>query len=227
MERHFLEHAGFSASLGCQGKHPLSPRTRYVIPARLYRVEESIQRSRFITTLAPASSVAEAQAFIQGVREAFPDATHHCWAYLVGQPESSDRVGVSDDGEPHGTAGRPMLKVLSHSGVGDVAAVVTRYYGGVKLGKGGLVRAYSGGVKLALDSLPTLEKVAYRRLGVIFDYSYTNPILKLLEQRQAKRLGEDYAADVSLQVDLPADQLDAFIKDAYRVTNGQALIEQL
>ncbi|NLG62975.1 MAG: hypothetical protein GX539_12100, partial [Candidatus Cloacimonetes bacterium] len=100
-----------------------------------------VQRSRFIATLAHAPDVESARAFIEEVRAEFPDATHNCWAFVAGPPGSTSHVGFSDAGEPHGTAGRPMLDVLLHSGIGEVAAVVTRYFGGVKLGKGGLVRA--------------------------------------------------------------------------------------
>jgi hypothetical protein len=109
----------------------------YRVPAGEHRARDEISRSRFVTTLAPAPSLAEAHAFVARVRAEFPDATHNCWAFVVGPPGSTGRVGLSDAGEPHGTAGRPMLTALLHSGVGDVAAVVTRYYGGTKLGTGG------------------------------------------------------------------------------------------
>ena len=127
---------------------------RYPIPARTHRVEEEIQRSRFITTLAHTPTLDEARAFVQQMKAEFGDASHNCWAYVVGPPGSSAQIGMSDDGEPHGTAGKPMLTVLLHADVGDVTAVVTRYFGGTKLGKGGLVRAYSGGVQQALATLP-------------------------------------------------------------------------
>jgi uncharacterized YigZ family protein len=143
------------------------PTPRYPIPAARHRVEEEILRSRFVTTLAYAPTVEEARAFIDEVRVEFDDASHNCWAYVVGQPGSTAQNGMSDDGEPHGTAGRPMLTVLLHSGVGDIAAVVTRYFGGTLLGKGGLVRAYSGGVQYALESLPTAEKVEKSHLTVL------------------------------------------------------------
>jgi Uncharacterized protein family UPF0029 len=127
---------------------------RYPVPAQQHRVEQVIDRSRFICTVARVQSSEEAQAFIKTMNAEFPDATHNCWAYVVGAPGSTDRVGMSDDGEPHGTAGRPMLTVLLHSGVGEIAAVVTRYYGGTKLGTGGLVKAYSGAVQEALAGMP-------------------------------------------------------------------------
>ncbi len=122
------------------------PSPRYAIPAARHDVEQVIDRSRFLCTVAPTSTVEDAQAFVRDIAHEYPDATHHCWAYVIGAPGSSDRIGLSDDGEPHGTAGRPMLTVLQHCGMGDIAAVVSRYYGGVKLGTGGLVKAYGGAV---------------------------------------------------------------------------------
>ncbi|NCW45442.1 MAG: YigZ family protein, partial [Gemmatimonadaceae bacterium] len=111
---------------------------RYQVPRERHRVEQVIDRSRFICTVERVQSVEEAQAFVRAMNAEFADATHNCWAYVVGAPGSTDRIGMSDDGEPHGTAGRPMLTVLQHCGVGEIAAVVTRYYGGTKLGTGGL-----------------------------------------------------------------------------------------
>src|SRR5215218_4549293 len=145
--------------------------SRYPIPADVYRARDEIDRSRFITTIAPAPTVEAAEAFIRSMRDEFPDATHNCWAYVVGPPGSTSRVGMSDAGEPHGTAGRPMLTVLLHGGLGDVAAVVTRYFGGVKLGTGGLVRAYGGALQHALADLPRAERVTWALLRVRADYS--------------------------------------------------------
>ena len=115
----------------------------YKIPATLHRTEEKIKRSRFIATVAHASTEKDVKTFISMIKKEFPDATHNCWAYVAGPPGDTARVGMSDDGEPHGTAGKPILTVLLHSEIGEIVAVVTRYFGGTKLGKGGLVRAYS------------------------------------------------------------------------------------
>jgi len=129
--------------------------TRYAIPASRHRAEQVIDRSRFICSLASATSPDEAHAFIHEMNVEFPDASHNCWAFVLGPAGSTDRIGMTDDGEPHGTAGRPMLTVLTHSGVGDIAAVVTRYFGGTKLGTGGLVKAYStASTCLASDTKP-------------------------------------------------------------------------
>jgi len=134
---------------------------RYPVPAADHRVEQTIERSRFVCTVRRVDSPGAAQSFIREMSAEFADASHNCWAYVAGPPGSTNVIGMSDAGEPHGTAGRPMLTVLLHSGVGEIAAVVTRYFGGTKLGTGGLVKAYGGIVQLALESLPLAERVDY------------------------------------------------------------------
>lgn len=196
---------------------------RYLIPSQRHQVEEEITRSRFITTLVPAPDIETAQAFIAEMRQTYPDATHNCWAYLVGPPGSSSKVGMSDDGEPHGTAGRPMLNVLTHSGIGDIAAVVTRYYGGTKLGKGGLVRAYGGGVQLALESLPTMEKVTYRRAELVMSYNFVTLLRRLIEAKEVVVIQEVYETDANYILDLPEEVVDEFVHEVNQFTAGEAL----
>lgn len=196
---------------------------RYPIPSQRHQVEEEISRSRFITTLIPAEDVATAQAFIAEMRETYPDATHNCWAYLIGPPGSSSQVGMSDDGEPHGTAGRPMLNILTHSGIGDIAAVVTRYYGGTKLGKGGLVRAYGGGIQLALETLPTKEKVSYRRAELIMSYNYITLLRRLIETHEVVVIEEIYETDANYKLDLPEEVVATFVDEVNQFTAGEAI----
>lgn len=198
---------------------------RYMIPASTYRVEEEIKKSRFITTIAHTQSVAEARLFIDTIREEFSNASHNCWAYVIGAPGSTDRVGMSDDGEPHGTAGRPMLHTLSHADVGDVSVVVTRYFGGTLLGKGGLVKAYSGGVQLALEGMPQTEHVPSTELDIVVEYSVLTPIQRVIPDFEAQILNEDFAADITLRVKMPNEQVDAFSEAITNMTNGDALIE--
>ncbi len=197
---------------------------RYPIPAAQHRTEEEIRRSRFITTLAHAPTVEEARAVIATVSREFGDASHNCWAYVVGPPGSTSQVGMSDDGEPHGTAGRPMLTVLLHSGVGEIVAVVTRYFGGTLLGKGGLVKAYSGGVQYALETLPLGERVEKVTCTVVIDYASITLFQRMLPDYEVEILDEVYAADVSYRLELPAAGLDAFSEAVVSLTNGQALI---
>lgn len=196
--------------------------TRYPIPAARHRVTQEIERSRFITTVAHAPTIEDARAFIASVREEFPDATHNCWAYVVGPPGSTAAIGMSDDGEPHGTAGRPMLTTLLHGGVGDIAVVVTRYFGGIKLGTGGLVRAYSGSVKHALETLPTRERVDSTTLDVEIDYASITPVRQLLAAHEARVVGEEYGARVTLTVELPTERAEGFRAAVLDETAGRA-----
>lgn len=183
---------------------------RYPIPVSELRVEEHIERSRFITSVAPASSEAEAHSLIQRVREEFPDATHTCWAFALGPPGNTARIGMSDDGEPHGTAGRPMLQVLLHGGVGDLVAVVTRYYGGVKLGKGGLGRAYAGGVRRALDGLPVRDRILRRPAILEYAYGAIEGVRRLLVETETEVEEEHFGASVRIQVQIPTHAFAQF-----------------
>jgi uncharacterized YigZ family protein len=198
---------------------------RYPIPDGIHRVEEEISRSRFITTLACTPTVEAAREFIAARRVEFPDASHNCWAYLVGPPGSSGQVGYGDDGEPHGTAGRPMLTVLQHCGVGDITAVTTRYFGGVLLGRGGLVRAYSGGVKLALETLPLAEHRPLAQVTLVVGYEFVSQIQRLLAQYEAVALDETYGADVTYLLQLPQEQADGIQQALLELTSGAALFE--
>ncbi|QSQ23565.1 YigZ family protein [Pyxidicoccus parkwayensis] len=200
---------------------------RYPIPAGLHRVEQDIQRSRFITTAAPAPTVEDAKAFIARVRGEFPDANHNCWAYVVGPPGSTAQVGMSDDGEPHGTAGRPMLTALLHGGVGDVAVVVTRFFGGTLLGKGGLVRAYTGCVQQALESLPTTERVRKVRLSVELEYASIDGVRRLLPDYEATVVSEEYGATVGYRFELPVTRVGAFRTALTDLTQGQVLLGEV
>jgi len=196
----------------------------YKIPAARYRIEETIKRSKFIATVAHAPTEQEAKAFISTIKSEFPDATHNCWAYVAGPPGDTARVGMSDDGEPHGTAGRPMLSVLLHSEVGEIVAVVTRYYGGTKLGTGGLVRAYSGSVKNALAGLSVEEKRDVVSLTVVIDYSRVTAVRRMVESFNSEITSENYGADVSFRIELPKQNKDRFVRAITDLTSGNILI---
>lgn len=200
---------------------------RYPVPAGVERVEEEIKRSRFVTTIGPAPTLDAARAFIAEVSDEFAGASHNCWAYVVGPPASTSQVGMSDAGEPHGTAGRPMLNVLLHSGVGDIVAVVTRYFGGTLLGTGGLVKAYSGGVQLGLQTLPVVEKVAMNEVMVVIDYSAVTPFQRLLPEYEAEVLRQEFAADATFVLKLPAEKVDGLTAHVVELTNGLALVERI
>lgn len=197
---------------------------RYPVPSGVHRVEQTVQRSRFITTVARAADAEAAHAFVAGIREEFPDATHNCWAFVAGPPGSTAQIGMSDDGEPHGTAGRPMLTTLLHGGVGETVAVCTRYFGGVKLGTGGLSRAYSGAVKHALESLPTVERVDRVRLRVTVAYADVDGLRRLAADTDTVVDDETFEADVTFVVGVPAPERAAFEAAVAELTQGRGRI---
>ncbi len=188
----------------------------FLIPARRCRVFETISRSRFITTIGHAADDAAAKQFIGKISSEFADASHNCWAYQTGPPGDTISIGMSDDGEPHGTAGRPMLTVLIHAGVGEIVSVVTRYFGGIKLGKGGLVRAYTSGVKQALEQLPTTYKQEFEVITGLFDYRHLREIRRICRTFKARIVDEVYAERIRLEIELPAGTRQAFEKEVSR-----------
>jgi uncharacterized YigZ family protein len=201
--------------------------SRYPVPTATHRVEQEISRSRFVTTIGRASTVDEAQAFIRAVAAEFGGATHNCWAYVVGPPGDTGRIGMSDAGEPHGTAGRPMLNALLHAPVGDVVAVVTRYYGGTKLGTGGLVRAYGGGVQAALATLPVAERIEYVPLVVTVDYARLGAVQQLCAEHEAEILEQEFAATVRVTLRVPDGNASRFRAALLDATRGQASVTEL
>lgn len=195
---------------------------RYPIPAATFRCEHEIERSRFIVSVQPVSTVEAARTFVTAVKAEFPDANHNCWAFLVGPPGSSDRTGMSDDGEPHGTAGKPMLTALLHGGLGDIAVVVTRYFGGIKLGTGGLVKAYTHSVQLALQQLPRAERVPWRNVNVSLDYAALSAVERVLPEFEVQVLEKNFAERVTFFLRLPEERIPGFVKRLADLTGGKA-----
>lgn len=198
------------------------PTEGFPVPAATHRVEETIRRSRFITTVARAASPEAAREFIARVRDEFPDATHNCWAFVAGSPGQSGQVGMSDDGEPHGTAGRPMLTVLLHGGVGEIAAVVTRYYGGHKLGKGGLGRAYAGGVAAALETLPTQLLVPTAELSVELQHGDVTGARRIFERLGVAVLEEVWGQGITYRLRVPVSAVGELETELGGLTRGRA-----
>jgi uncharacterized YigZ family protein len=196
----------------------------YKIPAKLYRTEEIIKRSRFIATVAHASTIEDVKTFISLIKNEFQDASHNCWAYVTGPPGDTARVGMSDDGEPRGTAGKPILSVLLHSEIGEIVAVVTRYFGGTKLGTGGLVRAYSGSVKNALAGLSIKEKRDVITLTAILDYSKIIAVRQMIDSFNSEIIEAKYEADVSFKIELPKNNEESFTRAITNLTGGEVLI---
>lgn len=198
--------------------------TRYRIPSGRHQAEQVISRSRFVCSLAHAESTEAAQAFVREIRERWPDSRHHATAWVAGPPGSTARIGMSDDGEPHGTAGRPMLTILLHSGVGEIVAVVTRWFGGIKLGTGGLARAYAGSVELALADLPTVERMATVMLDLAIGYGRIDAVQRLLPRFEAEVLTERYLDQVTYRVRLPASAHDALCAALGDATQGEGVV---
>ena len=196
-------------------------------PQAMYRCEELIKRSRFIVSIAYTPSAEAAKAFVERIRQEFPDATHNCWAYAAGRPGDTGQVGYSDDGEPHGTAGRPMLTMLLHGGVGALCAVVTRYFGGIKLGTGGLVRAYQGMVRLGLETLPTREHMIPAGVEIVLDYPHITLFRRMLPEYRASIAAESFGVDAVFQVLLPKQQVAPLEKALTELTGGAVLFSSL
>ncbi|UUM31882.1 YigZ family protein [Vibrio japonicus] len=199
----------------------------YLIPAHPIQFEEEIKKSVFITHLAHTPSIESAKAFVEQIKMKHSDARHNCWAFVAGRAEDSMKWGFSDDGEPSGTAGKPMLAQLSGSGVGEVTAVVTRYSGGIKLGTGGLVKAYGGGVQQALKLLQTIEKKITTHLQVELDYAFMPIVQSLISQFEAQEVSADYSEQVKLVVDIELRKANDFTQAIINKSGAKALVTPL
>lgn len=181
------------------------------------------KKSRFISTVCPVKSEEEALAFIESMRKKYWNATHNCFAYVIGEHFQVQRC--SDDGEPSGTAGKPMLDVLLGEEIHDVVVVVTRYFGGTLLGTGGLVRAYSGSTKAGLLASKVITKLKGQRLTIQTDYTGLGKIQYILGQRGLGILNSLYTDKVELEVLLPEAEIDGVMAEICEGTNGQAVME--
>ena len=194
-------------------------------PGEVFRVEQTIKRSRFIASVGHTPDVEEAKAFIEQIKAEFEDARHNCWAYCAGAAGSTDRIVASDDGEPHGTAGRPMLTAVTHSGIGEVTVVVTRYFGGILLGTGGLVKAYQSSVKMALEGVPTRVRTKTKRIKFSVEHRFVNQVLRKIEAINGRILEKNFDMDADFDVEIPEDLAETFAKELEELTRGALLIE--
>ena len=195
-----------------------------LIPAGHSREEIVVRKSRFIGLAGPVRSAEDARAQIRAQREAHPRSRHVAWAFLMG--DHAERPGVSDDGEPRGTAGRPLLDVLRGSGLTDVLLMVVRYYGGTKLGTGGLTSAYSRAGRSAVDALPVREKITRTRGRIRLDYPSYEPVRQAAEGCGALVTGESFAGDVVLELAVPDERLPEFLRMMRDLTRGQGRFEK-
>ncbi|ABC33498.1 uncharacterized conserved protein [Hahella chejuensis KCTC 2396] len=181
----------------------------YFAPAAAVETVSEVKKSRFIARAGYADSREAAMAMLAQAKQDYPDAGHHCWAYLLGNPKSAQSAAMSDDGEPSGTAGKPILNVLQHKGVGDVMVIVIRYFGGVKLGAGGLVRAYSGAAQQAMQELPVQLRETLASVSLGCDFRHEQILRLWLEQQGARNATAQYGEHVTLSAELSQDKLSA------------------
>ena len=193
------------------------------IPIRSTYLKEEIKKSQFITYLEPVLSKAEAMDFLGLLKLEYPDARHHCWAYIIGEPSCTSDMGMSDDGEPHGTAGRPMLATLQNRDVGDVMVVCVRYFGGTKLGTGGLVRAYTNGVLSVLDTCGLEEKIEKVEFYVSVPFSMESVLRRYFSASTVVILNVQYASNVKFNLELPLQDLESTKLRIVDMTNGQSI----
>lgn len=192
----------------------------YLVAAGSVEIETIVTRSRFICYLAPCQSTEQAREFVKIQQAAHPQASHHCYAYLSKGPKDSQHYGFSDDGEPSGTAGKPMLASLQGSNIGEVCAIVVRYFGGTKLGTGGLQRAYGLSVRNALDLLPTKLKIPMVDKRLTCQYNQVNDVLHLLQAHQGLIVAQNYQQEVDLHLSLPESELQSFKENLQTMSAG-------
>jgi len=197
-----------------------------LVPARISRSEIMVSNSRFIATAGPAMSPDEAKALISQVRAEFPDATHHVSAFIIGHGNSVI-THCHDGGEPAGTAGRPVMAVLQGSGLGDVVVVITRYFGGTKLGTGGLVRAYGNAVRGVLVTMPRARKVATHTVRLIIPYAGFERIKRLAATHHAQLVDQQFGAEITVTARLAVDAFEAFQNAVSEMFNGARQAEIL
>lgn len=182
------------------------------------------KKSRFIATVQKCESEEEAAAFIEGIKKKYWDARHNCSAFCIGARGELTRC--SDDGEPGGTAGRPMLEVLTGEGIRNAAVVVTRYFGGVLLGTGGLVRAYTRAVQEGLKNCVIGRMRAGYEVEVQTDYNGIGKILYILGNFGIEPVGSDYADTVTLRLQVPAEQIDRIQAQMVEATGGKVVFQR-
>jgi uncharacterized YigZ family protein len=197
---------------------------RYLVPAEEIRREQIVVNSRFIASLGPVFSVEEAKTFITRIKNEFPDASHNVPVYLIGHG-NSEIAHCTDAGEPSGTAGRPALSVLRGSGLGDVAVVVTRYFGGTKLGTGGLVRAYSDAVRSVIEAVPRAEKVPTHTVMAEYAYRLVERVRQAVIAHHGQILDEEFTVNVTLTARFAVEDFPHFQSTLLELTNGSTQTE--
>ncbi|MEN3159216.1 YigZ family protein [Alkalimonas sp. NCh-2] len=197
----------------------------YTILATPVEHRLSEKNSDFLTFLQPVQNRDEAMLWVEQYRSRYRDASHVCWAYSIGNTRQPEAQACSDDGEPSGTAGRPMLHVLTERELGNCLAVVVRYFGGVKLGAGGLVRAYSAAVSQAANLAELAPVSPQTELSIQLGFADESKVRQLLSQHQGELLSSDYSHQVTLTIRLPQSAEAVFCQQLSNLTAGSAVID--
>lgn len=192
----------------------------YSIPLNEIRREQIVVNSRFIATIAPVFSTDEARAFVARIRKEFGDASHNVPAYIIGGGNTVTEY-CSDDGEPIGTAGKPALAVLRGSGLGDVAVVITRYFGGTLLGTGGLVRAYTESTQMVVNAVGRGRRVEVHVAMAAIPYNLLERVRLMVKRNSGEILSEDFAADITLTLQFPVESFDGFQNELRDLSAGK------
>ncbi|MGC8120281.1 YigZ family protein [Marinobacter sp. VGCF2001] len=182
----------------------------YPIPAGYLERETEVKKSRFIARIYPVSDRDEVRACVEQAHRDFPDARHVCWGYQIGRPGSAAEAAMNDDGEPSGTAGKPILGVIQHKDMGDVLVIVIRYFGGIKLGAGGLVRAYAGAAESVLSAVGRVVQQARVRATVELGFADEQPLRHWSEGHEGCLESVSYSSHVTARVSLPVANQEAF-----------------
>lgn len=200
-------------------------RESYQVVASPLRHEiERIKNSRFIADILPVVDISAAESAIGRVRKEFPDANHHCWAYRLGT--DGDIFRSSDDGEPGGSAGRPILQQIEGHGITNVVVVITRYFGGTKLGVGGLVRAYGGAAAAGLNRAEVRVVKITRHIGIEFPYEFSGAVQRYLELSELEPVEADYGEKIRFELEVPVSDFDDVEARLTSITAGRLTLRR-
>jgi len=199
----------------------------YQIAVNQVEHETVVKRSRFICYLSPCDSIEQAKTQVKHIQALHPQARHHCYAFLTKAANNSLGYGYSDDGEPSGTAGQPMLAVLQGSGIGEVCAVSVRYFGGIKLGMGGIQRAYADNVRQALIFLQAKTKIAMAAKTLACEYSQVDDVLHIIRQAEGKVVEQEYMQQVKFSLLVPETKVAAIEHQLQSFSAGKLVLTNL
>ncbi len=193
----------------------------YYIPASSLEVKIKVKGSKFIAGLMPVKSKEDAEQAYNDIRKKYYDATHNCFAFRI----DANNFRYSDDGEPNGTAGKPILQMIDSKNLSEILCVVTRYFGGIKLGSGGLIRAYSDAAKAALDKCKIQKKIRSKKVQIIFNYDHENSVRKLLNKYSGILESSDYTDHIKMNILIPESKSKNFKDDLIELCHNMIKIE--